>query len=123
MWHVQPSIRVARSWSGSSVDEAELRRIAETAAGLDRLVPQIAQGMRAAGDAGDFRRLADLLKPAERFLIESGPVMSRAKPQDAALRETVERFMREMPRRLRMIRDAQSILPPLSQEQAFARAG
>jgi hypothetical protein len=105
------------------VDEAELRQIAETAAGLDRLVPKIADGMRAAQDARDFQRLTDLLKPAERFLIDAGPMMSRIKPEDSALRETVERFMREMPRRLRMIRDAQAILPPVSSDRRFARTG
>jgi hypothetical protein len=105
------------------VDEAELRQIAETAAGLDKLVPKIGDGMRAASEPADFQRLADLLKPAERFLIEAGPIMSRAKPEDTALRETVERFMRELPRRLRMIRDAQAVLPPMSAERPFARTG
>ena len=71
--------------------------------------------MRTASEPADFRRLLDLLKLAERFMIDAGPMMSRAKPEDAALRETVERFMREMPRRLRMIRDAQSILPELGE--------
>lgn len=95
------------------MDEVELRQIAEKASGLDRLVPKIVEGLRAASEPDDFRRLADLLKVAERFLIDAGPSMSRVKPEDAALREAVERFMREMPRRLRMIRDAQSILPPI----------
>jgi hypothetical protein len=105
------------------VDQVELRQIAEKASGLDRLVPRIAEGMRAASEPADFQRLVDLLKPAERFLIDAGPLMSRAKPEDAALRETVERFMREMPRRLRMIRDAQSILPPMSGDRRLARTG
>ncbi len=105
------------------MDEAVLRQIAETAAGLDRLVPKIVEGMRSASDPGDFRRLSDLVKPAERFLIEAGPIMSRAKPEDAGLRELVERFMRELPRRLRMIRDAQGVLPPLASDQHYARAG
>ncbi len=105
------------------MDEAEWRQIAETAAGLDRLVPRIAAGMREADESRDFQRLADLLKPAERFLIEAGPIMSRAKPDETVLRETVERFMREMPRRLRMIRDAQAILPPMSDDQPFAQTG
>ena len=105
------------------MDEVEWRQIAETAAGLDRLVPRIAAGMREADETCDFQRLADLLKPAERFLIEAGPIMSRAKPDETVLRETVERFMREMPRRLRMIRDAQAILPPMSDDQPFAQTG
>ncbi|MDB5642424.1 MAG: hypothetical protein JWN07_1741 [Hyphomicrobiales bacterium] len=105
------------------MDEAELREIAEKAAGLDRLVPKIAAGLREAVAADDFQRLTDLLKLAERFMIEAGPLMSRIKPDEPALRETVERFMREMPRRLRMIRDAQAILPPLSADNHFARTG
>jgi hypothetical protein len=105
------------------VNEAEWRHIAETAAGLDRLVPKIAACMREADVAGDFLRLSELLKPAERFLIEAGPIMSRAKPDETALRETIERFMRELPRRLRMIRDAQAVLPPMSGSHHFARTG
>ena len=31
--------------------------------------------------------------------------------------------MRELPRRLRMIRDAQAVLPPMSVDQHFARTG
>lgn len=105
------------------MDEAALRQIAETATGLDRLVPQIAEGMRAVSAPADFKRLMDLLKPAERFLIEAGPIMARAKPADPALHEIVERFMRELPRRLRMIREAHAVLPPMSVDQHFARAG
>lgn len=105
------------------MDEAGLRQIAETATGLDRLVPQIVEGLRSASEPADFKRLADLLKPAERFLIDAGPIMSRTKPEDPALREVVERFMRELPRRLRMIREAQAVLPPLSRDHHFARTG
>lgn len=105
------------------MDEVELRHIAERASGLDRLVPRIAEGMRLANDPVDFQRLADLLKLAERFLIDAGPIMSPAKPADSALREMVERFMREMPRRLRMIRDAQSIIQPQPARQTYAQTG
>ena len=105
------------------MNEVEWRQITETAAGLDRLVPRIAAVMRKVERAGDFQRLSDLLKPAERFLIYAGSIMSRAKPDEADLRETVDRFMRELPRRLRMVREAQAVPAPMSRGQYFARTG
>ena len=105
------------------MNEVEWRHIRETAAGLDRLVPRIAAVMRKVERPADFQRLSDLLKPAERFLIDAGAIMSRAKPDEPELRETVDRFMRELPRRLRMVREAQAVPPPMSRGQYFARTG
>ena len=99
-----------------SLDEAELTHIANVAAGLDRLVPKIAEAIKLVDRESEYRRLLNLLRPAEQFLLEAGPIMSRAQPQDAALREICERFMRELPRRLRMVRHAQSVLPPVFEE-------
>jgi hypothetical protein len=114
-------LRIDAEWG--SVDEAGLREMAERAAGLDRLVPKIAEALRAAQDPADFKRLSDLLKLAERFLLDAGPIMSRTKPEPGPLRDTVERFLRELPRRLHMVRDAQSVLPPLSRDEHFAQVG
>ena len=99
-----------------SLDEAELTHIANVAAGLDRLVPKIAEAIKLVESENEYRRLLNLLRPAEHFLLEAGPLMSRAQPQDVAMLEICERFMRELPRRLRMVRHAQYVLPPVFEE-------
>ncbi|MDB5650222.1 MAG: hypothetical protein JWL62_1742 [Hyphomicrobiales bacterium] len=86
----------------------ELRRVSDIAAGLDKLVPQIGQAIRAVDAQSDHARLMQLLKNAEGFLLAAGPVISRAKLEAGIPRQLCERFMRELPRRLRMIRDAQA---------------
>ncbi len=98
------------------MDEAELIHIANVAAGLDRLVPKIAEAIKMVESESEYRRLLNLLRPAEHFLLEAGPLMSRAQPQDVARRAICERFMRELPRRLRMVRHAQTILSPVFDE-------
>lgn len=108
------------------MDETELTHIASVAAGLDRLAPQIGEAMRLVASEEEYQRLAVLLKQAEKFLIEAGPIMGRARPEPGPLKDVCERFMRELPRRLRMIRDAQAVLPPVAAPAAYqplSRAG
>jgi hypothetical protein len=88
-------------------------RLAAFASGLDRLVPQIAQAMAQVDTQEDYDRLAKLLRPAESFLLETGPILSRVRAGASEPDEPCERFMRELPRRLRMIRTAQAVMPPL----------
>lgn len=95
------------------MERDEKLRLASIAAGLDQLVPQIAQAMAVVESRSEYDRLADLLKPAEKFLLETGPLLSRVRAGKHEPDEPCERFMRELPRRLRMIRSAQSIEPPL----------
>ena len=97
---------------------AELRRVSEIAAGLDKLVPQIGQAMRDDLDDDDLARLTRLLKNAEAFFLETRPVVSRTKLEPGVPHQLCERFMRELPRRLRMIRDAQAPAPRLAAVQA-----
>ena len=100
----------------ADLTHADLTHIASVAAGLDRLVPKIAEAVKLVESESEYRRLLNLLRPAEHFLLEAGPLMSRAQPQDMSLREICDRFMRELPRRLRMVRHAQSVLPPVFEE-------
>jgi hypothetical protein len=100
------------------VELPELRRVSEIAAGLDKLVPQIGQAMRDDLDDSDLARLTRLLKSAEAFFLETGPVVSRTKLEPGAPHQLCERFMRELPRRLRMIRDAQAPAPRLATGEA-----
>ncbi len=98
------------------MNEAELNHIARVAMELDALVPRIAEAMHVMKQPDDYRRLALLLKPAEKFLLDAGPIVARARPEPGPLRDTCERFMRELPRRLRMLRDARAISPPAAPE-------
>ncbi len=95
------------------MQKEEKLRLAAIAAGLDRLVPQIAEAMNHVDAQEDFERLAALLKPAEDFLLDTGPLLSRVRAGAQAPDEPCERFMRELPRRLRMVRTARAVLPPL----------
>lgn len=90
----------------------EKLRLAAIASGLDRLVPQIAQAMAEVESQAEYERLAGLLKPAEKFLLETGPLISRVRAGAQEPDQPCERFMRELPRRLRMLRKAQAIQPP-----------
>ena len=94
----------------------EKLHLAAIAAGLDRLVPQIAQAMTEVETQADFERLALLLKPAETFLLETGPIMSRSRARAQSPDQPCERFMRELPRRLRMVRKAKSIQSPQARD-------
>lgn len=88
------------------MEPVELRRVSTIAAELDRLVPRIGEAMKSVEAGASKQRLVQLLKQAERFFLDTGPTVTRARFEPGPTRDMSERFMRELPRRLRMIREA-----------------
>ncbi|MDB5509786.1 MAG: hypothetical protein JWL93_2255 [Hyphomicrobiales bacterium] len=88
------------------MDSSELKRICTVASELDKLVPRIGEAILSDERPEAQSRLASLLKSAEAFLLETGPTVARTMFEPGPTREMAERFLRELPRRLRMIREA-----------------
>ncbi|MBX9740053.1 MAG: hypothetical protein K2X62_08275 [Beijerinckiaceae bacterium] len=88
------------------MDSSELKRISGVAVELDKLVPRIGMAIQTDESPASQERLAALLKSAEAYLLETGPAVARTIFEPGPTRELAERFLRELPRRLRMIREA-----------------